>query len=175
MTAPARQDARCCSRARSAPPRTDRRRNNDFARRPGLLGLAGYEQTRLNTAAVELIRDVGLPSATALALALQVVADDGGRPTALEVSLRLPRAAVARLRDSLAHGGEQALSGIVAARRLVDTLSFDDDPEAALPVSSWGFGWSGAPPRRSAPAVWPRWRASWRFSDRATPRRRSST
>ena len=96
-----------------------------------LLGLAGYEQTRLNTAAIELIRNVGLPSATALALALQVVADDGGRPTALEVSLRLPRAAVARLRDSLAHGGEQALSGIVAARRLVDTLSFDEGVEGA--------------------------------------------
>jgi signal transduction histidine kinase/CheY-like chemotaxis protein len=92
-----------------------------------LLGLEGYEQTRLNTATAELIREAGLPASNALALDLRAVVDEGGCAKALEVSLGLPRAIAVRLRDSLTQGRSENPSGIVAARRLVDTLSFRDD------------------------------------------------
>ena len=88
-----------------------------------LLGLEGYEQTRLNTAAAELIREVGLPPGAALALDLCVVVDEGGCARALEVSLGVPSAILRRLRQSLSQGGADHPAGIVAARRLVDTLS----------------------------------------------------
>ncbi len=99
-----------------------------------LLGLEGYEQARLNTAAAELIREVGLPPGSALALDLRIVVDESGRATALEVSLGLSRAIAARLRESLTQGRLDSPSGIVAARRLVDTLSFhdDDDPPGVV-------------------------------------------
>ena len=96
-----------------------------------LLGLDGYEQTRLNTAAAELVREVGLPAATPLALDLLIVIDESGRAKSLEVSLGLPRAIALRLRQSLAEGGPSKGSdnptGIVAARRLIDTVSFRED------------------------------------------------
>jgi signal transduction histidine kinase/CheY-like chemotaxis protein len=95
-------------------------------RATNLLGLEGYEQTRLNTAAAELIREVGSPSGAALALDLRVVVDDVGRAKSLEVSLGVPVAIVHRLRRSLSQGADSP-SGIVAARRLIDTLSFRDD------------------------------------------------
>jgi len=98
-----------------------------------LLGLEGYEQARLNTAAAEVIREVGLPPDSALALDLRIVVDESGRATALEVSLGLPGAIAARLRESLTQGRLDNPSGIVAARRLVDTLSFrDDDPPGVV-------------------------------------------
>ena len=100
-----------------------------------LLGLEGYEQTRLNTATAELIREVGLPASSPLALDLGIVADEVGRAKSLEVSLGVPRAIALRLRQSLTEGGasvgankgQDNPTGIVAARRLVDTLSFRDD------------------------------------------------
>jgi signal transduction histidine kinase/CheY-like chemotaxis protein len=100
-----------------------------------LLGLEGYEQTRLNTAAAELLREAGLPSGCPLALDLGIVVDEAGRARSLEVSLGLPRPTALRLRQSLTQGGSSngsndgadSPSGIVAARRLVDTLSFRDD------------------------------------------------
>jgi signal transduction histidine kinase len=100
-----------------------------------LLGLEGYEQTRLNTAAAELIREAGLPSGCPLALDLRIVVDEAGRARSLEVSLGLPRPTALRLRQTLTQGGSSngandgadSPSGIVAARRLVDTLSFRDD------------------------------------------------
>ncbi len=95
-----------------------------------LLGLEGYEQTRLNTAAAELIREVGLPSGCALPLDLRIVVDEHGAAKSLEVSLGLPPPIALRLRQSLTRGSNNGWdnpTGIVAARRLVDTLSFRDD------------------------------------------------
>src|SRR5206468_1347823 len=69
-----------------------------------LLGLEGYEQTRLNTAAAELIREAGLPSGP-LALDLRIVVDGAGRAGSLELSLGLPRPTALRLRQSLTQGG----------------------------------------------------------------------
>jgi signal transduction histidine kinase/CheY-like chemotaxis protein len=96
-----------------------------------LLGLDGYEQARLNTATAELIREVGLPAGTPLALDLRAVIDEHGAAKSLEVSLGVPLPIATRLRQSLDRGGSDGNpnnpSGIVAARRLVDTLSFRDD------------------------------------------------
>ncbi len=111
-----------------------------------LLGLEGYEQTRLNTAAAEVIREAGLPEGTALALDLSVVVDEHGCAKAVEVSLSVPPATVQRLRRSLSQGGAEGgpnggpndgasnPSGIVAARRLIDMLSFREDGESPCVV-----------------------------------------
>src|SRR4029077_8826435 len=64
-----------------------------------LLGLEGYEQTRLNTAAAELIREAGLPSGSPLALDLRIVVDEHGAAKSLEVSLGLPAPIALRLRQ----------------------------------------------------------------------------
>ena len=96
-----------------------------------LLGLDGYEQTRLNAATAELIREVGLPAGSPLALDLRVVVDEYGAAKSLEVSLGLPSPIALRLRQNLNRGGSDGSSdkpsGIVAARRLVDSLSFRED------------------------------------------------
>lgn len=82
---------------------------------------------RAATTSSNVIREVGLPTGSALALDLRIVVDESGRAKALEVSLGLPRAIAAGLRQTLAEGGSDSPSGIVAARRLVDSLSFRDE------------------------------------------------
>jgi len=88
------------------------------------LEVESYEQTRLGTATAELVREVGVPAASPLALALAVVLGADGQASGLEVSLTVSGPVGVRLRQALAQGSLGAPSGIVAARRLVDQLLF---------------------------------------------------
>jgi signal transduction histidine kinase len=91
------------------------------------LEVESYEQTRLGTATAELIREVGVPAASPLALVVAVVLGADGQATCLEVSLAVSEPVGARLRQALTQGSLGAPSGIVAARRLVDQILFRAD------------------------------------------------
>jgi signal transduction histidine kinase/CheY-like chemotaxis protein len=93
----------------------------------GRLEVESYEQTRLGTATAELIREVGVPAATPLELELAAVLTADDHVTGLEISLVVPEPVGARLREALARGSAGSPSGIVAARRLVDRVSFRGD------------------------------------------------